>query len=207
MLNQIVRFTVKPEQTEAFKAALIADKRGAQTEAGCVEMRFFSQNDQPNVIFAYERFVNQAALEHHATQPYVTEVFKLAKTALANAPQTLKLGETRPAPDHSRTAGADDDVFVIFFIFKVKPAYRQRVLDQFETHIAHTNEEPGNILFDLYTVDGDDEQMVVYEHWRSAHDVWEVHMKQPYAEETGALLAEAVDGELADFMSFVTEFG
>lgn len=205
MLNQIVKFTVKPDQADTFKAALLANKHSAMQEPGFHEMRLFADKKDPNIIFVYERLQDKAALVHHMVQPATKAMMELAPSALAAAPEVLSLGETAPAPDHSKQPNLEDDVFVIFFIFKIKPGYRKRVLVQFDEHITHTRTEAGNILFDLYTVEGADDTLVVYEHWRKESDVWDVHFKQPYAEVTGALLGEAVEGDLDQYMSFVTE--
>lgn len=205
MLNQIVKFTVKPDQADTFKTTLLANKHRAMREPGFHEMRLFADKKDPNIIFAYERLQDKAALAHHMAQPATKAMLELAPSALAVAPEVLSLGETAPAPDHSKQPSPEDDVFVIFFIFKIKPGYRERVLAQFDEHITHTRTEAGNILFDLYTVEGAADTLVVYEHWRKESDVWDVHFKQPYAEVTGALLGEAVEGDLDQYMSFVTE--
>ena len=205
MLNQIVKFNVKPEFIDRFNEALIEDQKGADKEVGFHEMRLFADNKDPGIIFAYERLEDQAALDHHSAQDYTQKVMALAKTALIQPPEFFSLGETALAPDHSKQPNTEDDVCVIFFIFKFKEGYRDRLLAQFEEHIGHTRQEAGNILFDLYTVDGADDTLVVYEHWRKESDVWDIHFKQPYAEVTGALLAEAVEGDLTQFMNFVSE--
>jgi quinol monooxygenase YgiN len=76
---------------------------------------------------------------------------------------------------------------------------------QFKEHIAHTRQEHGNLLFDLYTIDNDDQTLVVYEHWRQESDVWDIHFQQPYAKVTGALMAEGVIGDMEQYMNFVTQ--
>lgn len=207
MYTQVIKFHVRPDALADFKSAMLKDKAGTMTDPGVVEMKFFAQNDDPNILFAYERFRDEAAMQAHTAKPYVQELIAMLETSLSQPPELLKLNETKPTPDHSRTANPEDDVFVIFFIFKFKPEYRERLLKQFENHITHTNNEPGNILFDLYAIDGEDDRLVVYEHWRKESDVWDIHFKQPYAEITGALMEEAIVGDMKQYMSFVTEFG
>lgn len=171
--------------------------------AGFEEARLFVDNDNPNRFFAYERLQNDAE-EFHNAQPYTKNLFGFLEKS-----QTVvivrNVSDTIPAPDHSKSPNAEDEVFVIFFIFKMKPEHRDRLLAQFEKHITHTKDEPGNILFDLYTVDGVDDEFVVYEHWRKESDVWDIHFHQPYAEETGALMEQAVVGDMNQYMNFVTE--
>ncbi|WP_166425360.1 antibiotic biosynthesis monooxygenase [Paraglaciecola sp. 20A4] len=209
MLTQIVKFDVKPKYVETFKQALKLNQLGASNEAGLIEIRLFQGKQAVTKFFAYERWESAEALAEHGLQPYTKEVFSLGDKAL-NAPvEVMKLNDTTPAPLHENNpkyAQPEDDVFSIFFIFKIKPEYRSELLTQFTTHIKHTRkEEPGNIVFDLYTVNGQDDTLVVYEHWRKESDVWDIHFNQPYAVNTGKLMEKAVVGELAQYMHFVTE--
>jgi quinol monooxygenase YgiN len=205
MINLIVKFTVKPAHTEAFKNLLLENKKGAEQEAGFGGMNLFVDNKNPNVFFAYDSWKNEAALESHKETAHVQNMMKLAETALESAPEIMVLGETNPIPVAIKPLNTEDEPFVIFFIFKIKEEYRERLLNRFEIHIENTRKEQGNLLFDLYTVNGTNDTLVVYEHWRKESDVWEIHMKQPYSEITGALMNEAVVGELEPYMSFVTE--
>jgi quinol monooxygenase YgiN len=210
MITQIVKFDIQLDKVETFKSALIADKLGAKNENGCLELRFFQDKKQPNIIFAYERFKDVAALKHHISQPYTVAVLNLLEVSAQSEPLILELNDTTPSPLHennSKQPNQEDDVFIIFFIFKIKVGYREKIINQFETHVQSTRaEEEGNIIFDLYTVEGQEDTFVVYEHWRKESDVWDVHFNQPYAIETGKLMHEAVVGDLEQYMNFVDEF-
>lgn len=209
MITQIVKFDIKPEQVDTFKAALIVDKQGASNEKGCLELRLFQDKNQAGVFFAYERFQDQAALDQHAEQTYVKNVLGMLESASKAPPQVMVLNNTTPEPLHEnnpKIVHKDDNVFSVFFIFDTKPEYRQQVLDRFSNHINNARLEQGNLVFDLYTIDGQDDKFVVYEHWRNESDLWDIHFNQPYAVETGALLNEAVVGDLKQYMSFVEEF-
>jgi quinol monooxygenase YgiN len=210
MVNQIVKFDVKPEHAATFKAALVENKKGADQETGCLELKLFVDNANPSLFFAYERFEDEAAVAHHTQQPYTQRAFELMEIALQSPADVLKLGETTPAPLYEanpKKANPEDELFIIFFIFKIKDGYRENLLKQFEKHVECTRrEEEGNILFDLYTIDGQDDTLAVYEHWRKESDVWDIHFNQPYAVETGQLMHEAVVGDLEPYMNFVTEF-
>jgi quinol monooxygenase YgiN len=209
MLTQIVKFDIKAEHVETFKAALLNDQKGASNDDGCLEMRLFQDKKQPSTFFAYERFKDNAALINHAEQTYSKAVFDLVEQSSQSLPQVMKLSDTAPAPLHEnnpKSVNAEDDVFIIFFIFKIKPEHRKKLLTQFDTHVTSTrNEEEGNIIFDLYTVEGQNDTLAVYEHWRKESDVWDIHFNQPYAVETGKLMHEAVVGDLEQYMNFVVE--
>lgn len=210
MLTLIVKFDVKPEQLETFKQVLNDNKLGSQNEPGMLEMRFFEGKDSPTTIFAYERWASAEAHQTHANQPYAKALFELAETALASPLEVLNLKDTHPAPLHEsspKQVQPQDEVFSIFFIFKIKLEYREQLLKQFSSHIVHTrSEEPGNLVFDLYTIEGQDDTLVVYEHWRTESDVWDIHFNQPYAIDTGKLLEQAIVGDMKQYMNFVKEF-
>lgn len=157
MKRTVFNFYIKPECTTVFKTALLEDKKGTEQETGNLEMKIFVNNNNPNIFFAYERFNDQISIDHHMQQPYTQKLFELFDTALQTPAEVFKLGETQPAPLYDSNPNkpkSEDDLFIIFFIFKNKDGYREKVLKQFETHIASTRrEEVGNILFDLYTID------------------------------------------------------
>jgi quinol monooxygenase YgiN len=50
---------------------------------------------------------------------------------------------------------------------------------RFEEHITNARKEEECLQFDLYTIDGQDDTLAVYEHWRKESDVWDIHFKQP----------------------------
>lgn len=205
MINKIVKFNVKPEYTETFKAALLNDKMKAQREDGCIEFRLYVDNKNPNLFFTYERFIDKQAFDTHMDQDYVQEIEKLAAASLSSPVEFLSLGETNPLPIPLKEANKEDDEFVIFFQFKFKDGYKDKLIERFGKHIPETRKEKGNLLFDLFTIDGQDDTLMVYEHWRKESDVWDIHFKQPYAEITGALMNESVVGNLEQYMNFVTE--
>lgn len=209
MMIQIVKFDIKTEYIEQFKILLDDDKQGSKNEAGLLEMRLYQDKKSPNLFFAYERFENQAAVDHHSAQTYTKRLLEALAVMCNSAPEVMPLNETTPAPlyeKNPKSANAQDELFIIFFIFKIKPQYREQLLTQFEHHITQTrSQEEGNILFDLYTIEGQDDTLAVYEHWRKESDVWDIHFNQPYAVETGKLMHQAVVGDLEQYMNFVTE--
>jgi len=206
MKSTIVKFTAKPEQREIFKSTLKEVQEATKKETGNIEIRVYVSKDDENIFFVYERWADKAAITSHDNEPHTKKLMEVGKTALKTEPDFYFLGDTHPLPDHSKSANPEDDVFIIFFIFKLKTAFRSRLLNQFEDHITHTRkEEKGNILFDLYTVDDQEDTLAVYEHWRKESDVWDIHFNQPYAVKTGKLMEEAVIGDLKQYMNFVKE--
>lgn len=204
-ITKIIKFNVKSDHSDVFKNALLNNKKGADNEAGCLEMRLYIDNKNPNLFFVYERWLDDAAFASHATQAHTQSMVGLLDTALAAPVEIFNLSDTQPAPVALKSADQEDPLFNIIFIFKIKPGMQDRFVAQFKEHITHTRQEHGNLLFDLYTIDNDDQTLVVYEHWRQESDVWDIHFQQPYAKVTGALMAEGVIGEMEQYMNFVTQ--
>ena len=168
-------------------------------------MRLYVDNTNPNLFFVYERWLDDAAFASHATQVYTQRMLALFDSALAEPAEFIDLSDTQPAPIALKPAAKDDPLFNIIFIFKIKAGMQARFVAQFKEHITHTRQEDGNLLFDLYTIDNDDQTLVVYEHWRQESDVWDIHFQQPYAKITGALMEEGVIGDMEQYMNFVTQ--
>ncbi|PMH44839.1 antibiotic biosynthesis monooxygenase [Vibrio sp. 10N.286.49.B3] len=205
MINQIIKFTVKPDYKDEFQQALLENQLASSQETGNVQMRIYVDNKDANLFFAYDRWVDQDALNSHLQQSHTQKFITLAETALVEPAMVLNLGETTPAPVALKQADESDDKFNIFFIFKLETEHRDALITQFAEHIKHTRNEKGNLLFDLFTVDGSDDTLAVYEHWRKESDVWDIHFNQPYAKVTGALMEKAVVGDMNQYMNFVTQ--
>ncbi|MCL1065699.1 antibiotic biosynthesis monooxygenase [Shewanella olleyana] len=203
--TQILKFTVKPESRDKFVAALMHNKQQSAQETGNIAMRLYVDNSNTNVLFAYDRWQDEEALNYHLQQTYTQKLLALAETTLAEPIDIQTLHDSALTPVAPLQADKEDPRFNIFFIFKIKPGTRDALLAQFEKHITHTRTEPGCLLFDLYTVQDDPETLVVYEHWRKESDVWDIHFHQPYAVETGKLMEESVVGDMQQYMHFVTQ--
>ncbi len=205
MINKIVKFNVKPESLVSFKDTLLNNQKKTLQEGGCVEYRVYEDNKNPNLFFTYERYIDKKVFDTHTKQSYVQDIVKLDASIFQEPIEVLNLSETNPTPITLKKANKEDEEFVIFFIFKFKKEFREKLIQRFEIHINETRKEVGNLLFDLYTVDDIEDTLVVYEHWRKESDVWDIHFKQPYAKITGALMSESVIGDLEQYMNFVKE--
>ena len=209
MIVQVIKFDIKPTHIALFKALLEDDKQGSKNEAGLLEMRLYQDKNLPNIFFAYERFDNQSAIDHHSTQQYTKALLDALPTISEKAPEIFYLNGTTPAPlfeKNPKTVNTEDELFIMFCILKIDTHYKAELLTQFKDHITQTRQqEQGNLLFDLYTVENQEDTLVIYEHWRKESDLWDIHFSQPYVIETAKLMEKAVIGEIKQYMSFVTE--
>lgn len=206
MYYLLVKFTVKLESTKDFKKACLESIKESRKESGNVEMKLYIDTNKPNVFFVYSRWKNEAAYATHQTLAHSINIAKVAKESLLEEPQIMELGQTNPAINHDlKQVNVEDKEETIFFIFKVKEGYRERIIERFATHIKHTVTEEGNLFFDFYTIGGNENTFVVYENWRNKSELWDIHMKKPYSEVTGKLIQKALVSEMEQYMNFVTE--
>lgn len=203
--TQILKFTLQDESREQFKQALMDSQKKTSVEDGNIAVRVYVDNANPNLVFAYDRWVDEAALENHLQQPYTKALLEAAESALAYPLEIFTLNDTNPAPVDLLPTADKEPSFNILFLFKIKPHTREQLISQFEKHKTHTRTESGCLLFDLYTVEGDETTLAVYEHWRKESDVWDIHFHQPYAVETEKLMEECVVGDMQQYMNFVTQ--
>lgn len=206
MFYLLAKFEVKEASIKTFKEASLASVTASRKEPGNIEMKMYADDTKNNVFYVYSRWESEAAYELHKSFPHSVNIAKVAKATLIAPPTIMPLGATAPNPLHGlKQINEDDAPESLFFIFKIKEGYRDEVIKRFETHVKHSREEKGNLLFDFYTIDGEENTFVVYENWRNKSALFDIHLKQDYSEVTGALLADAMIGEMGDYMSFVTE--
>jgi quinol monooxygenase YgiN len=77
------KVTVKSERrAEAVQAALKM-QRATQPEAGCISYRFYSDLENPDILFVFEEWESAEALEAHFQTPHMAEFMQLLPELLA----------------------------------------------------------------------------------------------------------------------------
>ena len=203
---QLVKYTIKPDFASTFTKAAKDKLTHSLNEPGNVAMKLFVDANDAATLYLYSHWESEAALKSHGEESYSKGLQLLADMALSAPPEIMNLATTEPAPDHgSRILDPEDEGTTLFFIFKIKDGFRERIIERFETHVTESRKEQGCIIFDMYTIDGVDDTFVIYEQWRSKSDLFDIHLKQPHSEITGALMQEAMAGTMEEYMHFVTE--
>ena len=100
MLVLAVKFELKPEYREEFLEASLDDARGANhDEPGCLRFDVIQDEKDPNRVFFYEAYTDQAAFDAHVKAPH----FLRWKTAVQKewhaAPQEVYRGWNVYPPD------------------------------------------------------------------------------------------------------------
>ena len=71
MLVLVVKFQLKPEYREQFMKVSLGDARGANhDEPGCLRFDVIQDEEDPNVIYFYEAYVDDAAFAEHQKAPH-----------------------------------------------------------------------------------------------------------------------------------------
>jgi len=82
--------TPKPEFFPQARAALEGILTPTRVEEGCYLFDMLV-NAEDGKLYLYEHWENQAALDFHYTQPYITEVFKSYEDWLQEPPRIMKM--------------------------------------------------------------------------------------------------------------------
>ena len=74
MIGLIVTIKIKPEHKEAFMESMYGDARGSNNdEPGCLQFDVLQDSEDPNRIFLYEIYRDEAAVEAHRQAPHYTK--------------------------------------------------------------------------------------------------------------------------------------
>ncbi len=95
----IVKTQVKPEYREQFIAASLGDAQGSvENEPGCLRFDVIQDEEDPNVIYFYEVYRDQAALDAHVQYPHYVKWRDTVKDWRA-APGRVERGFSVYPPD------------------------------------------------------------------------------------------------------------
>lgn len=73
MLALLVTIHIQPERRDAFLASMLDDARGSVAdEPGCFRFDVLQDSNDPNTIYLYEVYRDQAAFEAHGKAPHFT---------------------------------------------------------------------------------------------------------------------------------------
>lgn len=88
MLVLHVTVHVKPEHASAFvDAALVNATRSAEDEPGCLRFDVIRDRDDPNTLYFYEVYQDDAALAAHRQTPHFKAYFEQTQFWLAAPPE------------------------------------------------------------------------------------------------------------------------
>ncbi len=76
----LVKFTIPEDSMDRFMEAAQYDaKHSMQDEPGCQQFRILVSDDEPNTVYFFEVYDDQAALDSHRTQPHYAVYSKVAE--------------------------------------------------------------------------------------------------------------------------------
>ena len=71
MIALIVTIQIQPEHREAFMESMLDDARGSNNdEPGCLRFDVLQDSEDPNRVYLYEIYRDEAALEAHRQAPH-----------------------------------------------------------------------------------------------------------------------------------------
>ncbi|RKR13123.1 quinol monooxygenase YgiN [Maribacter vaceletii] len=185
-------FKIKPEKVELFKKEMLANQDVVRKEKGTLEMKLFQDKNNLENFLVFGINEGEKTLESHSEAVDQRGIADRVKSALIEAPKTLFLNNEKPLPtnDFSQIK-VDNNEVLLFSIFEIKEGYKEKFVKQLIKHTELTRQEEGNIRFDFYSINGKENTFVFQEHWKN-EEAGAFHRKQPYTQETGAIMKEAI---------------
>ncbi len=91
MRTLIVRIQIKPEYRDQFLASMLDDARGSvRDEPGCLRFDVVQDEADPNRIWLYEVYRDQAAFEEHLKAPHYVKWRDTVKDWYAQPNETAR---------------------------------------------------------------------------------------------------------------------
>lgn len=205
LVTMLVTFKTKPEMHNAFKQALMDDVLNARQESGCITMELFAAKNDPDTLFFFERWQNQADLDYHFVQSYTKAVLELAETALISPMEILYIEDLAPlTTEKMQGSGHEEDGVDLVVIFEVKEESQERFKAQFLNSVKYSRSEPGCIAFHIHAVRGDNSKFVLYERWKH-QEAFDFHLAQSYTKELFASFNATLAKPVEEGLIFICE--
>lgn len=192
-------FNIKPEGVDAFVEAMSDNQQHVRAEPGNIEMRMFQEVHNPSAFYLFGRSAPGSDDAHSADVADRGIEERVAPTI--NTPPVVRmLGTTNQGTNFGpRDRGVTNEELIVIALFEFKPGYRDRVLAQYDKQIPIVRAQPNSILFNVFTIDGEPDKIVVYERWVS-EEIGMAFQNEPVSIETGNVLTEAIVGDLQSYI-------
>ena len=97
MIAKWIKVRVKPDMHEKFLKAIEVDALGSERdEPGCCRFNVLKDDNDPNVYYFYEVYVDEAAVEAHRAAPHYA-VWKAAADTLDGPAERIETTSVFPA--------------------------------------------------------------------------------------------------------------
>ncbi|ASJ75719.1 putative quinol monooxygenase [Granulosicoccus antarcticus] len=206
MIQMLGRFHMKPTGKAEFKEAMMEVRKGTEHEAGSLGIRMFSDTNNPDLLFGYERFKDFTAVEYHRAQAYELALANIVDSTLQEPPKAYVLGPAvanEVVAPRERLVG-EDELFVVA-LFDIKPSQWDRVIAQYEKQILNIRAQDSNISFNVYPVVDNPTQLVAIEWWKSKEAARDFSTTNPLSMETGQVLTESLERPIAEYLHELNE--
>lgn len=189
----VTLFNILPIKAAAltqFLPVMQANAQASRKEAGNLSFDVFQPEEGGPVLYLFERWASQPALDTHLAQPNLKAVEQRAATDFDGSATSLRLTAVQGLGAEARkpfAAGAAAGSRNVIVRLAVKPDQEQTFIDALTEVTPHARRAPGNHAFELYRVEGQPQTYVLFERWDSAA-AHEAHLGQDYSKRLDAVL-------------------
>lgn len=197
----IVEFHVKPEVRGDFLTAL---KRHVDwtraNEKGCEQFDMHVDKKDPNTIYLYEIYKDDAALTEHRASPSL-KIFQEANKDMV-ASRTAWQAHRRLTAKSKNAPKPRPGGHAAIVALKIKPESTASYLASMDLHVREfTGVEPGCVQFDVVVDKSDPNAVFFYEQWESpeAHQThFNAPLLQGFLKQTNQMIAERAAPRLSN---------
>ena len=90
-VHVMIRFETQPGREGAFREELLRVNKPSRAEPGCLSLDVFESLREPFVFAVHSEWVDEAALDLHATLPHTVQFLAAAEALLTHPVQGLRL--------------------------------------------------------------------------------------------------------------------
>ncbi len=82
-ITRVVKLTLQPQYTEAFKAIFAAHQQGISQFAGCLELNAYQDEAEPHIFFTISRWRSLADLDNYRYSEFFKALWQQVKPMFA----------------------------------------------------------------------------------------------------------------------------
>lgn len=180
MKAKITRYEVKKESQEKFQKA-VSDYvlESLLNHSNIMSEAYFEQDNQA-VIWLFERWANQKALDQFKSNSKSKTLIALEKSALVKPAKTIFITDLEPISKQEwrKTSKEEDKQLTIMLFVDAKPGTEENFKEVYHTAMPQFRSEPGVVTYQLSQLNEDRTQFVTFEKFRS-NAAFQYHLNFP----------------------------
>lgn len=180
IMNRIIRYEVKKEFQESFQKEVSNYVLASISDADNIMAEAYFEKENQSVIWLFERWTNEKALEKFKKNPVSERLTILAKTALLIPEKVIYVDDLEPITKEEwrRTSKKEDSQLTIMLFVDAKNGTEDDFKKIYHTAMPQFRSEEGVVTYQLSQLKENKTKFVTFEKFRG-YDAFQFHLKFP----------------------------